>query len=92
MRVCVVPKHALKYMIMCNSNFDHNYLKTRYFNIPTIIFYLFLTQIINFIYNFCSSFSALLNKPEIFLLGSAIHILCTYVCTILGNFDQLLFN
>ena len=49
--VTVVPKHALKYMIMCNSNFDHNYLKTRYFNMPTIMFYLFLTQIINFIYH-----------------------------------------
>ena len=46
---CVVPKQALKYMIMCNSNFDHDYLKTRYFIMPTIIFYLFLTQIINFI-------------------------------------------
>ena len=49
--VCVVLKHALKYMIMCNSNFDHNYLKTRYFNLPSIIFYLFLTQIIYFIYH-----------------------------------------
>ena len=43
--VCVVPKHALKYMIMCNSNFDHNYLKTKYFNMPKIICYLFLIQI-----------------------------------------------
>ena len=82
--VCVVPKHALKYMIMCNLNFDHNYLKTRYFNLPMIIFYLFLTQIINFIYySVALSFSALLNKPEIFLLGCAIHTLCSYVCTIL---------
>ena len=44
--MCAVHNHALKYMITCNSNFDHNYLKTRYFNLPTIIFYLFLTQII----------------------------------------------
>ena len=54
--VCVVPKHALKFMIMCNSNLDHNYLKTRYFNMSIIIFYLFLTQIINFIYHYVAPF------------------------------------
>ena len=35
---CVVPKHALKYMIMCNSNFDHNYLKTRYFKTGQLLY------------------------------------------------------
>ena len=76
-------QHALKYMVMCNSNFDHNYLKARYFNMPTIIFILISNTNYKFYISFCSSFSALLNKLEIFLLGSAIHILCTYVCTIL---------
>ena len=72
--MCVVPKHALKCMIMCNSNFDHNYLKTRYFNLPND--YILFISDTNYVFyiSFCSSFSALLYKPEIFLLGGAIHI------------------
>ena len=48
---CVCVLCPSKCMIMCKSNFDHNYHKTSYCNMPSIIFYLFLTKIINFIYH-----------------------------------------
>ena len=68
--VCAVPKHALKYMIMTLTTIISKQ------DISTIIFY---NTNYKFYISFCSSFSALLKKIEIFLLGGVIHILCSYV-------------
>ena len=81
--VYVVPKHALKCMIMCNSHFDHNYLKKDISTCPTIIFYLFLTQIIYIIYHsVVLSLLYYISRRYIFL-GGAIHIFMQVCYTIL---------
>ena len=74
--VCVCcAQNALKCMIMLTQTLTSIILKHQPAN-----HYILLISNTNYTFyiSLCSSFSALLNKPEIFLLGGAIHI-CSYV-------------